>query len=175
MLLFLAYKSMHHGHLQALWKPAHQRASAFWGSIPWYIIIFIIPTGIFTAACNSAAYALCNADPSISEQAFGWFCGSRFAQFLLTVLTPFILLMVWQNAFIPAWLYKLELRKGSAISLSQVCHLRQNWHGKGWCVNKALRFWMFVTWQWYTCDMSIDGTSVCCSVCTSLVSCPKLL
>lgn len=44
------------------------------------------------AACNSLAYTLCST-PSL-ESDFAWFCESRMLQFLVTVLLPFILLMV---------------------------------------------------------------------------------
>ena len=31
-----------------------------------------------------------------------WFCGSHLLQFIATVVLPFVALMLWQNAVIPA-------------------------------------------------------------------------
>ena len=47
-----------------------------------------------------------------------WFCEARVVQFAVTVILPFVLLIVWQNAIVPAQLYRLEMRRGAAASLS---------------------------------------------------------
>lgn len=60
--------------------------------------------GLFTAAMNNLSYGMCNSlelGPKLQ-----WFCFSKLLQFLFTIVVPFILLMVWQNAFVPATLYK---------------------------------------------------------------------
>lgn len=46
-----------------------------------------------------------NASPSFTRS-FEWFCSSWFLQFLVTIVTPYILLIVWQNAVIPAQMYR---------------------------------------------------------------------
>jgi hypothetical protein len=52
---------------------------------------------------NSISYSIC-LNPELSPK-LAWFCGSRLLQFVFTIVVPFILLMVWQNAFIPSRLY----------------------------------------------------------------------
>lgn len=39
-------------------------------------------------------------------RSFDWFCSSSFLQFLVTIVAPYILLIVWQNAVIPAQMYR---------------------------------------------------------------------
>jgi hypothetical protein len=63
-----------------------------------------LPAGIFTAALNSISYGLCNS-PSVGSS-MAWFCQTKFLQFLFTIILPMVLLMLWQNAVIPANLYK---------------------------------------------------------------------
>jgi hypothetical protein len=40
------------------------------------------------------------------NQTFAWFCNSGFLKFLVTIVAPYILLIVWQNALIPAQMYR---------------------------------------------------------------------
>jgi len=90
--------------LQCLWKSRAQRRDQLPRCLFWYIVLYLIPTGIFTAALANVSYSVCNS-PTVSGN-MSWFCKSRFLQFLFTVVVPFVLLMVWQNAVIPANLYK---------------------------------------------------------------------
>jgi hypothetical protein len=64
----------------------------------------LLPAGIFTAALNSISYGLCNSAATGPKMA--WFCHTKFLQFLFTIILPMVLLMLWQNAVIPANLYK---------------------------------------------------------------------
>lgn len=69
-----------------------------------YMPLCCSAAGIFTAALNSISYGLCNS-PALGPQ-LAWFCDTRFLQFLFTVVLPLVLVMLWQNAVIPANLYK---------------------------------------------------------------------
>jgi len=41
-----------------------------------------------------------------TKREFVWFCRSPFLQFLVTIVAPYVLLMVWQNAVIPGQFYR---------------------------------------------------------------------
>ncbi|WIA30966.1 hypothetical protein OEZ86_001014 [Tetradesmus obliquus] len=101
---------------QTLWKPPPVRRDESLRCLFWYALLYLVPTGIFTAALNSISYGLCNS--SATGPSMAWFCHTKFLQFLFTIILPIVLLMLWQNAVIPANLYKLELRRGAAVSLS---------------------------------------------------------
>lgn len=104
--------------LQSLWKPLDVRRDNSYSAYLCYAFLFVLPTGIFTAAINSITYNLC--DSADLKDSFGWFCDSKLLQFLFTVVLPFVLLMLWQNMVIPQNLYKMELKRGAAVSLSQM-------------------------------------------------------
>lgn len=101
---------------QTLWKTPPVRRDESLRCLFWYALLYLVPTGIFTAALNSISYGLCNS--SATGPSMAWFCHTKFLQFLFTIILPMVLLMLWQNAVIPANLYKLELRRGAAVSLS---------------------------------------------------------
>ena len=111
---------------QALWKSPAERRGALWAALPCYALIFAFPTGFFTAAANGLLFFVCRADEGGGAGAYGggisararWFCEARVVQFAVTVILPFVLLIVWQNAIVPAQLYRLEMRRGAAASLS---------------------------------------------------------
>jgi hypothetical protein len=90
---------------QTLWKSWSQRRSALWSALPCYIFLYLFPTGFFSAAANNVMFFVCRPDPTqprLGISSLRWFCDARLLQFVFTVVVPFILLMIWQNAIIPA-------------------------------------------------------------------------
>lgn len=61
--------------------------------------------GFFAASLNAVNLTMCS-HTLTGAKSFEWFCSSRFLQFLVTIVAPYILLIVWQNAVIPAQMYK---------------------------------------------------------------------
>lgn len=90
--------------LQNLWKTPAARRDESIRCLFWYALVYLVPTGIFTAALNSISYSICNSQ-TVGPR-MDWFCHSHFLQFLFTIILPMVLLMLWQNAVIPAYFYK---------------------------------------------------------------------
>jgi hypothetical protein len=63
----------------------------------------VLAAGFFAGALNAVNLTLCSGTAGGS---FAWFCHSTFLQFLVTIVAPYILLIVWQNAVIPAQMYR---------------------------------------------------------------------
>ncbi len=62
--------------------------------------------GFFAASLNAVNLTMCSHKASNLARSFDWFCSSWFLQFLVTIVAPYILLIVWQNAVIPAQMYR---------------------------------------------------------------------
>jgi hypothetical protein len=63
--------------------------------------------GFFAASLNAVTLSVCgHSSNKAFQRSFEWFCSSRFLQFLVTIVAPYILLIVWQNAVIPAQMYR---------------------------------------------------------------------
>ena len=77
-------------------------------------------TGFFAAALNGISLTMCSS--SDFGRSFKWFCQSRFLQFLFTIVLPFILLMVWQNAVIPGQLYRCRFCVSRNRVVQVSCH-----------------------------------------------------
>lgn len=89
-----------HARPQSLWKSWGERRAGLISSLPCYAILYLVPTGFFSATANNVMFFVCRpSNPGFAR--LGWFCESPLLQFVVTVVLPFVLLMLWQNMVIP--------------------------------------------------------------------------
>lgn len=72
------------------------------------------PAGFFAASLNAISLTACSHGGGSEglNRTFAWFCNSPFLKFLVTIVAPYILLIVWQNAVIPAQMYRCGQHRG---------------------------------------------------------------
>ncbi|CAL5219786.1 g1691 [Coccomyxa viridis] len=100
--------------------------------LPIIVLIMLVPVGAFSGVVAQVTVAICGNNSASNRFYSEWYCQRQsMSRSLITSILPTVLLMLWQNLFLPNALYRLAQMEGKWPSLSsldrRICSLFFYW------------------------------------------------